>query len=127
MDDKRALIEVTERWEKVYMKGDIDACVSFYAENAVMMTFDGVIARGRGEIRDLYKMWQQVGPPKKFEYETLLSEVRGDVGYPAMRWSGVYPEPQGEIARSGTALSVLERQPDGAWRWTAEIVSADLE
>ncbi len=127
MDDQKALIEVTEQWEKVYMKGDIDACVSFYAEDAVMMTFDGIIARGRAEIRKLYEKWQQVAPPKRFEYETLMSRVRGDIGYYAMRWSGLYPEPGGEIARSGTALSVLERQADGAWRWTAEVVSADLE
>ncbi len=126
MDDRQAIIDVTARWEAFYMKGDIEACVSFYSDDAVMMTFDGIVARGRDEIRKIYELWQRVGPPRRFEYETLLSEVRGDVGYYAMRWSGVYPEPAGEVSRSGTALSVLERRRDGAWLWTAEVVSADL-
>ncbi len=126
MDDRKAIIDVTVQWEKFYMRGDIDTCVSFYSEDATMMTFDGTIARGRDDIRKIYEMWQRVGPPKRFEYETLLSEVRGDMAYYAMRWSGLYPEPQGDVSRSGTALSVLERQKDGAWLWTAEVVSADL-
>ena len=127
MDDRTAIINVTVQWEKSYMRGDIDTCISFYSDDATMMTFDGIIARGRDDIRKIYEVWQRVGPPKRFEYETLLSEVRGDMGYYAMRWSGVYPEPQGDVSRSGTALSVLERQKDGAWLWTAEVVSADLE
>ena len=127
MNDTEAIIDVTTQWEGSYMKGDIGACASFYSENAWMMTFDGIIARGRKEIRGIYEKWQSVGPPREFRYETLLAEVRGDVGYYAMRWSGIYPEEQGDVARSGTALSVLERQPDGSWKWTAEIVSADLK
>jgi len=127
MDDSKAIINVTVQWEKSYMRGDIDTCISFYSDDSTMMTFDGIIARGRDDIRKIYEVWQQVGPPKRFEYETLLSEVRGDMGYYAMRWSGVYPEPQGDVSRSGTALSVLERQKDGAWLWTAEVVSADLK
>ena len=127
MDDRKAIINITVQWVKSYMRGDIDTCISFYSDDATMMTFDGIIARGRDDIRKIYEVWQRVGPPKRFEYETLLSEVRGDMGYYAMRWSGVYPEPQGAVSRSGTALSVLERQKDGAWLWTAEVVSADLE
>ncbi len=127
MDDRKAIINVTVQWEKSYMRGDIDTCISFYSDDATMMTFDGIIARGRDDIRKIYEVWQRVGPPKRFEYETLLSEVRGDMGYYAMRWSGVYPEPQGDVSRSGAALSVLERQKDGVWLWTAEVVSADLE
>ncbi len=53
MDDREAIIDVTVQWEKSYMRGDIEACVSFYSEDATMMTFDGVIARGRDEIRNL--------------------------------------------------------------------------
>ena len=127
MDDGKAIINVTVQWEKSYMRGDIDTCISFYSDDATMMTFDGIIARGRDDIRKIYEVWQRVGPPKRFEYETLLSEVRGDMGYYAMRWSGVYPGTQGDVSRSGTALSVLERQKDRAWLWTAEVVSADLE
>jgi len=127
MDDSKAIIDVTVQWEKSYMRGDIDTCISFYSDDSTMMTFDGIIARGRDDIRKIYEVWQQVGPPNRFEYETLLSEVRGDMGYYAMRLSGVYPEPEGDVSRSGTALSVLERQKDGAWLWTAEVVSADLE
>lgn len=127
MDDNNAIINVTVQWEKSYMKGDIDSCVSFYSDDATMMTFDGIIARGRNEIRKIYELWQRVGPPKRFEYETLHSEVRGNMGYYAMRWSGVYPELQGDVSRSGTALSVLERQKDGTWLWTAEAVSANLQ
>ena len=104
MDDRKAIINVTVQWEKSYMRGDIDTCISFYSDDATMMTFDGIIARGRDDIRKIYEVWQRVGPPKRFEYETLLSEVRGDMGYYAMRWSGVYPEPQGDVSRSGAAL-----------------------
>ena len=127
MDDKQAIIDVTTQWEVVYMRGDIEACISFYDEHAMMMTFDGIIARGRDEIRRTYQKWQRYGPPRKFKYETLLADVRGEMGYYAMQWSGVYPEEQGDVARSGTALSVLERQPDGSWKWTAEVISADVE
>jgi len=127
LEGSKAPINVTVQWEKSYMKGDIDSCIAFYSDDATMMTFDGIVARGRDEIRGICELWQRVGPPKRFEYETLLSEVRGNLGYYAMRWSGVYPELEGDVSRSGTALSVLERQKDGARLWTAEIVSANLQ
>ena len=66
MNDKEALIDSIRQWEKVYLSGDIDKILSFYSEDGMMMSFDGIIAKGRDNIRKIYNLWQRVGPPKVF-------------------------------------------------------------
>ena len=127
MNEIDAVVDVTRQWSRAYLAGDIDKILSYYTEDGLMMSFDGIIARGRENIREIYELWQRVGPPKVFEYETLEAEVHGDIAYYVMKWNGVYPEPYGDEAMCGTAQSVLKRQADGRWLMASEIVCADLD
>ena len=127
MNELETVIDVTHQWSKAYMAGDIDKILSFYAEDGMMMSFDGIIAKGRENIREIYELWQRVGPPKVFEYETIEAEVHGDIAWYVMKWNGIYPEPHGDEAMAGTAQTILKRQPDGQWLMASEIVCADLD
>jgi len=127
MNDKEALIDGIRQWKKVYLRGDIDKILSSYAEDGMMMSFDGIIAKGRDNIRKIYNLWQRVGPPKVFNYEILEVEVHGDMAYYSMKWDGVYPESSGDVTMSGTSQAVLKRQTDGGWLIISEIICGDLD
>lgn len=127
MNDREALIEVTRSWGQAYLDGDLDRILSHYTEDALMVSFDGIIAKGHDKIHEIYELWIKVGPPIELNYETVDITVYGDMAYHVVKWHGVFPEPYGNEMMCGACQTVLHRQQDGKWLYASEMVCADVD
>ena len=115
-------------WNAAFERGQIDAIVSLYEDNAMLLQPNGVVAHGGSEIR---AFWQKlIG---QGEYAMDIVSVRaaqnGTVAA-AVRFSDVKTLENGNHQRlhyryDGVVYSVLRQQSDG--RWKAEVQRWDGE
>ncbi|WP_019531590.1 YybH family protein [Dasania marina] len=127
MTDREAIIDHTRSWGRAYLNGDIDDILRHYSDDALMISFDGIIAKGHDKIRKIYELWLNVGNPLELNYETVDVVVYGDMAYHVLKWHGVFQEPYGNEMMCGACQSVLKRQENGQWLWVSEIVCADID
>ncbi len=96
-------------------EGDSEALTALYAEDAVLLPPDHEPIQGREAIG---AFWRQ-GTDAGLEVRMLRIEVDGSVGY--LVGSYHLPATEEEPADSGKYVMCLRRQPDGAWKLTADI------
>lgn len=112
----RGAIEATvDRYVAASNEGDAEALTELYAEDAVLLPPDHEPIHGREAIGDF---WRQ-GTDSGLEVSTLRLEVEGSVAYMVGRYH--LPPTEEEEADSGQYVLCLKRQPDGAWKLTADI------
>jgi uncharacterized protein (TIGR02246 family) len=112
----RGDIEATvDRYVAASNEGDAEALTALYADDAVLLPPDHEPIHGREAIGEF---WSQ-GTDTGLEVSTLRLEVDGDVAYLVGRYR--LPATQQEEADSGQYVLCLKRQPDGAWKLTADI------
>jgi uncharacterized protein (TIGR02246 family) len=127
MNDREAVIAVTRSWGQAYLDGDLERILSHYTENALMVSYDGVIAKGHDKIRGIYENWLKPGAPIELDYETVEITLYGDVASHVVKWHSVFPEPYGYEMMCGACQTVLHKQEDGRWLYASEIVCADID
>jgi ketosteroid isomerase-like protein len=64
--------------EKAFNKGDVQACVDVYTDDAELIPEDGPVVRGRQALTEFFK--DQVARDTSFDTDTSYSAVRGDLG-----------------------------------------------
>jgi uncharacterized protein (TIGR02246 family) len=112
----RGAIEATvDRYVAASNEGDAEALAELYADDALLLPPDHEPIHGREAI---VEFWRQ-GTDEGLEVSTLRLEVDGDVAYLVGRYR--LPPTEEEAADSGQYVLCLKRQPDGAWRLTADI------
>lgn len=112
----RQAIEATvTRYVAASNRGDADALMEMYAEDAVLMPPDHEPIQGREAIG---AFWRQ-GTDQGLEVSTIRVDTDGRIGYMAGRYH--LPATSSEPADSGKYLMCLERQADGSWKLTADM------
>jgi uncharacterized protein (TIGR02246 family) len=112
----RGAIEATvDRYVAASNEGDAEALTSLYAEDAVLLPPDHSPIHGREAIGDFWRQGTDAG----LEVSTLRLDVGGDVAYLVGKYR--LPPTDQEEADSGQYVLCLKRQPDGAWKLTADI------
>lgn len=106
------------QWNAAFAKGKVEAIVSLYADNAMLLRPDGVVSKNASEIR---AFWQNV--IQHGEYAMDIVDVRGepdDIIVATAELSGVKTaDDHSHLTKyryGGTLYSVLQRQPDGTWK-----------
>lgn len=118
-DDARQIAESSAaQWNAAFAKGKVDAIVSLYADNAMLLRPDGAVSRGAGEIR---AFWQNVIQQGDYAMDIVsVSNDQKDTIVATAELSGVQTlggQTQAIKHRYGGVLySVLKRQPDGTWK-----------
>ncbi len=112
---RRAIEAAVQRYVEASNRGDADGLASLYADDAVLLPPDHEPVRGRAAIGEF---WRQ-GTDEGLEVTTLTVEVEGNLGYLIGRYH--LPATDEEPADSGKYVMCLKRQPDGAWKLTADI------
>lgn len=69
--------DVTTALETAFNRGDVNACVDVYTEDAEIIPEDGPVVRGRQAIREFFK--DQVQRDTSFDTDSTLSIVRRDL------------------------------------------------
>ncbi len=118
-DSPRQIAESSAaQWNAAFAKGKVEAIVSLYADNAMLLRPDGAVSRGAGEIR---AFWQNVIQQGDYAMDIVdVSNDRDDTIVATAELSGV--KTQGSQSQAtkyryeGVLYSVLKRQPDGSWK-----------
>lgn len=118
-EDVEAIRQLAADWRSGWLAGDVDALLSLYDDEPILMPQGQMAVSGKDAIRPLY---QAVLSEVRIESESTLMEVEasGDWGY---FWSTykltATPKVGGEkIESEGKSLFIVKRQPSGAWKIT---------
>jgi len=112
---RQAIEAAVTRYVAASNRGDADALMELYAEDAVLLPPDHEPIEGREAIRDY---WRQ-GTDQGLEVRTLRVDTDGELGY--LVGSYRLPATEDEPADSGKYVMCLKRQNDGSWKLTADI------
>ncbi|HJS67806.1 MAG TPA: nuclear transport factor 2 family protein [Nitrososphaera sp.] len=95
-------------------QGDLDAALSFYEPQAVLVAQPGNIARERDAIRAALLGFVSLKPSLKGEAHQVVEA--GDLALYSSRWTLVGTSPEGKrVEMNGISSDVLRRHPDGRW------------
>ena len=123
--EKTAILAADQAWSDTV--GDLDAFVSFFAEDARFLPPDGPQANGRDEIRQSFSMLAAL-PGFSLTWSANFSDVSssGDLGYSVGTFEMTIDGPDGNPAtRTGTYTTVWKKQNDGQWKVVSDVPSFD--
>lgn len=112
---RRAIEAAMTRYVSASNRGDVDALMELYAEDAVLLPPDHEPIEGREAIGEF---WRE-GTDQGLEVTTLHVDTDGKLAYIV----GTYklPATEDEPADSGKYVMCMKRQADGSWKLTADI------
>ena len=102
--------------DEAFARGDLDAVVAFYEENAALVADPtGRLARGSEDIRAVFAQFLTKGIQAR-QGKTHVIEA-GDLALFLSYWSSFGKDAEGkDFTRDFTATVVFRRQADGGWR-----------
>jgi uncharacterized protein (TIGR02246 family) len=118
---RQAIQAAVTRYVTASNRGDVDALMELYAEDAVLLPPNHEPIEGREAIGEFWRR----GTDQGLEVSTLRIETDGKIGYLVGRYR--LPATAGEPADSGKYVMCLQRQSDGSWRLTADIWNSSGE
>jgi ketosteroid isomerase-like protein len=124
--EEKVLRELDAQWSKTAGAKDLDATVSFYTDDAVVMPGDAPVANTRQTIRDLWA--PMLAPNASVSWQVNQAEVArsGDVGYARGVYQLVMKDAAGKATtEQGKFLEVWKKQADGKWKCAVDSFSAD--
>ncbi len=118
---RQAIEAAVTRYVAASNRGDADALMDLYTEDAVLLPPDHEPIEGRKAIGEFWRG----GTDQGLEVNTLRVNTDGKLGYLIGRYR--LPATQDEPADSGKYVMCLERQTDGSWKLTADIWNSSGE
>ena len=101
---------------------DLDAIVSLYADDAVLMAEAGKTVRGQTAIREALGQFLALEPTFALQSSRVISV--GDVALLRSAWEVTMPGAGGTTSFVVQPTQVAYRQPDGTWRVAIDDASA---
>ena len=111
MNPKNEILAIVNAMTAGFAKGDIDAVMSTYAPEAVVVGEPGSPVTGEAALRTMFASYVEAGV--SFTYGAHEVVIAGDTALHLMNWTA--PQPDGEQA-SALSVAVLRRQPEGTWK-----------
>ena len=98
---------------------DLEAALSLYEDNAILVPEPGVSAIGLDEIRAALADLLAMKPTGTIETKT--ADITGDIALMHSPWTQVgTDEDGGKVSFSGITAEVVRRQPDGTWKYVID-------
>jgi uncharacterized protein (TIGR02246 family) len=95
-------------------RGDLDAALSLYEANAVLVAQPGQLARGSAELRAALRRFIDLKPRLTSQAQCVIES--GDIALYTGRWTLQGMDPAGrEVSMGGDSTDILRRQDDGRW------------
>ena len=129
-DDLRAIEALNEHDVKAALASDVEAIVSQWTDDFVVIPPAGPIVRGRSAnaaLADQGKEQMQALIPVDYVVEFDEITVAGDYAFEWGTYRGAARPRAGgsDVAYSGKLMRILQRQPDGTWKMHRTIVTSD--
>lgn len=102
--------EICDLFQRYMAEGDIDAVMSVYDSDAVLLNRTGKLQKGEEELRQELALFAAQKVRFSFNIKQVIRS--GDIALMHTMWSVSSSPPM-----SVYAIEVARRQPDGTWRW----------
>lgn len=120
-----AIRAASQAWADAWERGDVDALMNLFEEDAIYAANTGEVLRGREGIGQGVRGWMAARPPKAslgLDVQTVRVQFHGDTADTVSRFV-MRLLPAGCSIQSGHGLSVWRRQPDGRWLIATHLVN----
>jgi uncharacterized protein (TIGR02246 family) len=125
---KAAINTATDDWGKAIAAKDLDKCLSFYADDAVLFAPNAFAAVGKDAIRAAWK--QMLAAPSvqiTFPSTTIDVARSGDLAVQRGPFQAVNTDAKGKsTTENGRFVIVWQKQADGTWKVLAD-TNADVK
>jgi len=126
--DERAIREADAAWSKAAAAKDVEAYVSFYAEDALVLPPNAPRQTGKESIRKGLSV-EMANPGFALSWQASKAEASrgGDLAYTVGTYQFTMTGPKGKpVTDRGKYVIVWKKQPDGKWKVAADIYNSDL-
>lgn len=118
----RTPADVDRLFAEALSRGDLDAAVAQYEDDAQYVQDNGEVAQGRAAIREVLRELLTSKPTLDC-YEIDVAQ-NGDLAVLRARWTYTGVRPDGtRIDARGRSIEIVRRQADGTWRFIIDIPS----
>lgn len=125
--DKKAegekVMQLSKEWSKVASNGDVEKTVSYWADNAVMMSANQPSLNGKQAIRQMVEESFKI-PSFRISWQPQSVEVSesGDMAYLIENSQVTFKDSTGNtITQNNKAVSIWKKQNDGNWKNVVDI------
>lgn len=117
--------ELDVQWQAAVDAKDIEACLGFYAPDAMQMPANSPAFVGTEAIRNWYESWLlEPGVSNSFEPEVIEVAASGDLAYDRGTYRFVVEAPEGRVEDVGKYV-VIWKKINGEWKVMADIGNSD--
>jgi uncharacterized protein (TIGR02246 family) len=124
--DVQAIVDLEQRVFDAQIAGDIDAWLSFFAEDAVVMVPDLPALTTKLAIRQWNEpIFEKFDLHEESDFREV--EVAGNLGYIRAHWIWTQTPKSGgsSVKYTGHSIWIVRRQPNGSWKITRGIFNHD--
>ena len=119
--------DVTKRFAEAFNRGDLDAAVEFYTDDATFLHPNVEIVSGKHAIKEFFEAGRAFLGLKRLNFEILESDYDGNLAYErGIIQIDMEPEGGQPIVDKGKYVVVMKRQADGSWKVAVDIWNSDL-
>lgn len=126
--EEAAIRALDEQWSAAAAKNDLEATLSFYAEDAVLLAPNAPIAADPKSIRESWA--GLLAPNTATSWKVTKVEVAksGELGYLYGTYQLTIKDSKGgpDINDTGKILEVWKKQADGKWKCIVDTYNSDL-
>jgi uncharacterized protein (TIGR02246 family) len=110
------LMQTSREWSKAAATGDMNAVLSYFADDAILIQEGQSPVRGKKALR-AYLLQTSKIPGFRISWEPLEAQVSGKMGYIIERTQVTFKGPQGlPVRQQLQAVTVWRKQADDKWR-----------
>lgn len=107
---------LNSRWVSSFEKGNTEALMALYTENAVVFPPSSEILEGPEAIVAYLEGLKEIGVTE-YSISNVDTEIKGNTVYETALWEATRVDASGTIFNfEGNITNVLERQNDGSWK-----------
>ena len=117
------VMQISKEWSAVASTGDVEKTVSYWADNAVMMSEGYPALNGKASIRKMVEESFKI-PGFRISWQPISVEVSesGDMAYIIENSQVAYNDSTGKsVAQNNMAVSIWKKQKDGNWKNVVDI------
>jgi uncharacterized protein (TIGR02246 family) len=126
--DESAVRDADTQWSKAAAANDLDATVSYYSDDAVLLPPNAPIATGKQAIRAVWAS-SLLSPDVTVTWQVNKADVArsGELAYVVGAYQITAKNPKGKTLEDrGKLVEVWKKQADGKWKTVADIFNSDL-
>jgi uncharacterized protein (TIGR02246 family) len=122
------LRKLDEQWSAAAAKNDLEATLSFYADDAVVLPGNAPIAANKKAIREVWA--GMLGPGTAVSWKVTNAEVAksGELGYLYGTYELTIKDAKGgpPVQDKGKLVEIWKKQADGKWKCIVDTYNSDL-